>query len=244
MELAGVRAVHVPAAIDAAGAARLGSEIATALADEAINAIVLEGTAAEFCRGMDLVSVIGATAADLETSIRAFANVLTMLAESVKPTVAVVHGPALGGGVGLAAACDIVIASKSATFGLPEGLLGLTPAVIAPVLLERISAQRFKRLALLAEPVAADEAKLLGLIDEVVDDAALNARARRVCTALLRVEPATKRGLIQAIRQTRIGTPTAAIAWGVAATSEAAASPSVAERIRRLLEGEAPWQKP
>ncbi len=241
MELTGVRVVPVPATIDAAGAARLYSDLSAAQGDPSVRAIVLEGSVAEFCRGMDIAGIGHASAPELEAHIRTFATVQLLLAESHTPTVAVLRGPALGGGLGLAAACNMVVAARSATCGLPEGLLGLTPAVIAPALLGRLTAQQFKRLALLAEPITADDAKLLGLVDEVVEDEAVSARLRRVCVAITRVHPGTARGITEAIRQSTSGSVAAALKWGVAETSRAATSPEALERIDRLLEGEAPW---
>src|SRR5438477_5999325 len=85
-----------------------------------------------------------------------------------KVTLAVVDEQALGGGVGLAAVCDYVLATERATFGLPELLLGLVPATIFPILLERMPPQRARRLALLGHTQNAAQASASGLVDEVV----------------------------------------------------------------------------
>lgn len=248
MELTPFRIVAVPPVISAASAEGLASRIADALSDETVRGLVLDGQPQDFCRGMD-IGVFGSSGhiddvadPDLDRGIRLFADTLCRLASAPKPTLAVVHGAALGGGLGLAAACDLVVATRSATFGLPEGLFGLAPAVIGPVLLERITAAALRRLALTAEPIDAAEAKAIGLVDEVVEDEAVSMRrVRRLCAALSRVHPQTKNALVDTISRSRTHTLAASVEAGVNETTRAGRSPEVAERIRRFLEGGAPW---
>lgn len=248
MELTSFRTIAVPPLISAGSAETLAASVAAAIADEAVQGLVLEGDSEGFSRGMDIGSfgheqVRDWPEADVERGVRMFADVLRHLVSSPKPTLAVVDGPALGGGLGLAAACDLVVAARRATFGLPEGLFGLAPVVITPVLLERITGAALRRLALTAEPIDADEARAIGLVDEVVDNDAVAARVRRLCTAISRVHPRTKSVVVQAISQRRNDTVAASIQWGVHETTRTARSPEVVERIRRFLEGGAPWSR-
>src|SRR4051812_47004195 len=168
MELMG-RTIAVPSVISRESAPAFAQDIARALADDEVRVLTLEGTPGEFCRGMDITALDRAEAGATARSIRAFADALSLLAHARKPAVAVGRGAALGGGLGIAAACDVVLASRSATFALPEGLFGLAPAVIAPVLLGRITSARLRRLALTAESIDAAEAKTIGLVDEVLE---------------------------------------------------------------------------
>jgi len=240
MELTTVR-IAVPVVLSAASAPALSGEVARALNDDSVGILVLEGGADGFCRGMD-IDALACGSADSGSGVRSFAEALCLLAEAGKPTLAVVRGAALGGGLGIAAVCDLVIADRSATFGLPEALFGLTPAVITPILLERMSAAQLRRLVLTAEPIGADEARLVGLVDEVLDEAAIATRTRRLCTALSRVQPGTKRALAEAVGQHRRGSVRESVQWGVAETTRATESVAVATRIRRFLEGAAPWE--
>jgi methylglutaconyl-CoA hydratase len=105
------------------------------------------------------------------------------------PTVAVVEGVALGGGLGLAAACDLVVASSRATFGLPEARLGLIPAVISPYVVEAIGARATKRLILTGATVRAEEAHRLGLVDVVAPRAELGAAVDSVVGQILAAGP-------------------------------------------------------
>jgi enoyl-CoA hydratase/carnithine racemase len=80
-----------------------------------------------------------------------------------RPTLAVIDGPALGAGLGLAAACDVVVASERSTFGLPEALYGLAPAIIRPALMTRLTIQQLNMLLFTCHSRSAQEARALGL---------------------------------------------------------------------------------
>lgn len=241
MELTSIRRIDVPVVLSASSASALAGAVARALQDDAVTVVVLEGGTDAFCRGMD-IEALGGGAPDFADGVRSFAEALCMLAEASKPTLAVVRGSALGGGLGVAGVCDLVIADRRATFGLSEGLFGLTPAVITPVLLPRVSAAQLRRLVLTAEPIGADEARLIGLVDEVLDGADLARRVRQLCTAFSRVPSGTKRILAESVRTHRDGSLRESVQWGVAVTTRAAGSMDVAARVRRFLDGEAPWQ--
>jgi methylglutaconyl-CoA hydratase len=140
-----------------------------------------EGTA--FCAGADLNAMLAlgrgprtASVADAER----LASLLLALRDCPKPSIAVVQGPAFGGGMGLAAACDIAVGSTEARFRLPEVQLGLVPAVISPYLLEAIGPRQVRRYCLSGEPIGAERARELGLLHAVVAAAELEAEALRL----------------------------------------------------------------
>src|SRR5262249_37795617 len=97
-----------------------------------------------------------------------FVRCLTTVRLGGKPTIALVDGAALGGGLGLAAACDVLLATERASFGLPEALFGLVPATIFPLLLERLPAQRARLLALDPLSRSAGAAITAVLADQIV----------------------------------------------------------------------------
>ena len=111
-------------------------------------------------------------------------------------TLAVVEGAAMGGGCGLAAACDLVLAADSAQLAMPEVTLGLPPAQIAPFVAERIGERAALRLMATGQRIGAVEAARIGLVDEVVPVAELDAALKRWAEQLQRAEP-------QALRATR-----------------------------------------
>jgi enoyl-CoA hydratase/carnithine racemase len=184
--------VDVPVTLGRVEVASLLNRLEAALEDPQTSAIVLFGARDAFCRGMDLEEIevdiaegerpwTGATAS--------FARVLEGLAEAPKPTLAVVEGQATGGGVGLAAACDFVIASHRATFSLPEVVLGLAPAMVLSILADRLGFRCARRWAMTAVTWDGDEAHRAGLVDEVFEPNEIEAGVARCLRRLGRCHP-------------------------------------------------------
>jgi methylglutaconyl-CoA hydratase len=140
-------------------------------ADDTVRVVVLTGAGKSFCAGADLgwMQRSGALPqADNQRDAMALAMMLDAIDRCPKPVVAVVNGPAYGGGVGLVAAADIAIASEEAAFSLTEVKLGIIPAVIGPYMVEAIGARACRRYMLSAERFDAREAHRLGLVHAVV----------------------------------------------------------------------------
>jgi methylglutaconyl-CoA hydratase len=127
-----------------------------------ISWIILRANGKNFCAGADLEWL--KSGASLDT----LAYLLKTMHDLTKPILAYVKGAALAGAMGILAVCDVVLADKKAVFGLSEVNLGLVPAMITPYLLQAIGLRHTKRLALAAERINADEAKLIGLIHSIV----------------------------------------------------------------------------
>jgi methylglutaconyl-CoA hydratase len=123
------------------------------------------------------------------TDAMALAELMKTLANLSKPTIALVQGAAIGGGVGLVACCDIAIASENVTFCLSEVKLGLIPAVISPYVAAAIGSRAMRRYFLTAERFDAAEAHRLGLVHEVVKPDELDARVERLSHLLLQNGP-------------------------------------------------------
>lgn len=153
--------------------AELGQAFEQLSADPAVRLIVLAGSGKAFSAGADLQWMKRAAeatqAANLEDA-RRFAAMLQRIAECPKPTLARVQGLALGGGVGLAAACDIALATPDAKFAVSEARFGILPAVIGPYVINAVGPRQARRLALTASRIPASEALALGLVQEVVED--------------------------------------------------------------------------
>ncbi len=174
-------------------------------ADATVRVVVLAGRGRSFSAGADLAwmqRAAQAGAADNERDARVFAAMLRGLAELPKPTIARVQGAALGGGTGLAAACDICVAAEDASFATSEARFGIIPAVISPYLLRAIGARQARRYFLSAERIGAARARELGLAHEVVPAAQLDARVAEIAAALLACGPQAQRAakdLIQVV---------------------------------------------
>jgi enoyl-CoA hydratase/carnithine racemase len=170
--------------------------------------------------------------------LRPFASALERLQSAPKPLVGVVRGEAMGGGLGILSACDHVIAGEDARFGLPEMLFGLLPALVRPFLLRRISPQAFRSLAMGAGTITAEQARSIGLVDEVVCVHQLPRAIAAVRRRFGRLSP-------DAIAELRVlEQPPADLGLGFAALSRLAGSADARVRVQRFLDGHAPWEAP
>ena len=175
-------------ALDAALMTALRNAIREHSTQPATRVIVLRGTGTVFCAGADLRDMARLGQGDVaanEANAWQLAELLLAVRHCPKPTLAVVQGPALGGGVGLVAACDVALGGESAHFTLPEVRLGIVPAIISPYLAEAIGPRQARRYALTAERMDAATACQLGLLHHVVEDTALESEATRVGEALV-----------------------------------------------------------
>jgi methylglutaconyl-CoA hydratase len=148
----------------------IGSQTAT-------RAMILGGAGAVFCAGGDLEWMMAQIKADRQTRMaeaRRLAGMLGALNEMPTPLIGRVHGSALGGGIGLACVCDVVIAADGAKFGLTETRLGLIPATIGPYVIARMGEGRARRVFMSARIFEAAEAQDLGIVSRTVSLADLD----------------------------------------------------------------------
>jgi len=164
---------------------------------------LLTGSAGVFCAGADIgeMRAAGSGSQDQnEADSRRFAKMLETLERQPPPTVAVVNGAAYGGAVGLVAACDIALAARSARFALSEVRLGLVPAMISPYVIRAMGPRQARRWFLTGEAMEAHTAERIGLVHEVVDDAALPGAASALVDALLAGGPGAQAEVKRLIR--------------------------------------------
>lgn len=138
-----------------------------------IRYIVLAGDGPSFCAGADLNWMRASLDASFEENradAARLAAALDAIATCPKPVIARVHGAALGGGVGLVAACDLAVASPAAVFGLTEVRVGLVPAMIFPFLVRKVAGGELLRAALTGDRFTAQHAQAMGLVNEVAED--------------------------------------------------------------------------
>jgi isohexenylglutaconyl-CoA hydratase len=178
-------------------------------ADLEARALVLSGSGGYFCAGADFgrfLELMQGAAGHADDPIahynRQFGALLERLAALPVPTVAVVTGVAMGGGCGLAAVCDRVIAADDATFAMPEVTLGVAPAQIAPFIVRRAGARRARWLMLSAARIKAPEAREAGLADVVVPAAELRAALEADLRLLAAAEPAALRATKRIVTRT------------------------------------------
>jgi enoyl-CoA hydratase/carnithine racemase len=139
--------------------------------DETVGAVVLTGNGSAFCAGGDLsAGMMGTGGAASGHAARArFGEVLLQLNQLSQPVIAALNGDALGGGLGLAAACDLVVADPSARLGTPEIRLGLFPWVITAVLQRNVPRKALMEMVLTGSKMSAADGRALGLVNRVTD---------------------------------------------------------------------------
>ncbi len=181
--------------------AQLKQALADALADDAVRVVVLDHTGRVFCSGMDLSEAAGGAAED--QGVHEFPELLQTIWHSPKPVLAAVRGPARAGGVGLLAACDVVVAGASATFGFAEVRIGVVPAIISAVCRPRMLPHAVHRLMLTGEVFDAGVAAQTGLVDLAVADDEVDAAVAAQVRALAAGAPTA---LAETKRLLRAGT--------------------------------------
>jgi methylglutaconyl-CoA hydratase len=175
-------------AIDEATIAEFRASLARVADDPAVRLLVVAGNGKSFCAGADLNWMQRTASYDEEQNYldaMEFTGLLAQLDTLPKPTIARVHGPAYGGGVGIVAACDIAIGAPQAAFMFSEVRLGLVPAMISPYAVAAIGARQARRYMMSAERIDAAEALRIGLLHEVCETAELDARIERLVQQML-----------------------------------------------------------
>jgi methylglutaconyl-CoA hydratase len=165
---------------------------------------VLSGAGRAFCAGGDLAAMAATVAASREENL-ADASRMAAMFEALDrlpvPLVGRVHGAALGGGLGLASVCDIVVAAKDAVFGLTEVKLGIVPSVISPYALAKIGRSAARELFLTGARFDAGKAREFGLVHAVVPADRLDDEVNRYVCELLSAGPEAVREAKTLIRR-------------------------------------------
>lgn len=231
---------------------QLIAEIADAMnalsKDASARIVVLQGAGDAFSAGADLSWMKRASefsAAENLGDARRLAAMLHSIYACDKPVVAMVQGACMGGGVGLASACDIVIAADDAFFALSEARLGIIPAVISPFVIEAIGARQARRFFLTGERFDAAKAKHIGLAHMVCLRAQMEATLDSVVKNLLACGPAAQReakALIRIVAGRPVDEPVMAETAGIIARVRS--TPEGKEGVAAFLEKrKANWVK-
>ena len=159
-------------------------------ADESLRVFVLAAEGSVFCAGMDLGEMQERAQSEQgkqewQRDSEVYAEVLTKIFSFEVPTVAVVQGAALAGGMGMVLACDIVVASENVFFMLPEPRRGIVASMVTPMLIHRIGSGPAGFLLLSGERVSAASAQTFGMCHDVVPSEDLSARAKALTQAIL-----------------------------------------------------------
>lgn len=148
--------------------------------NEELRSIVIRGAGKDFCSGADLEALRKISEASYEENLedaRSLAELFLMIRKVRVPVIAAVHGRALAGGCGLATACDLVIATRSARFGYPEVKIGFVPAMVTAILRRNLGEKKSFELLTQGIAFSAEEANAIGLVNAVFEDEGFDAAA-------------------------------------------------------------------
>jgi methylglutaconyl-CoA hydratase len=230
---------------------RLIEELTRAFAslaeDSATRVVVLSGDGPSFCAGADVAWMRKAgsySKKENEADAEKMARMLRAIDACPKPVIALAHGAAIGGGVGLVAAADIAIAAEGTVFSLAEVRLGILPAVISPHVLRAIGPRAARDLFLTGDRFDAAQALRIGLVHAVVPADGLEDAGRRKAASLLSAGPEAVGVAKKLIEQVTGKNPDEAMAMTVRAIAERRASAEAKEGLTAFLEKRRPsWAK-
>jgi methylglutaconyl-CoA hydratase len=236
-------------AIDGTVVGALRDALARARDEAAIRAVVLAATGKSFSAGVDLDRLrrlASMTHAESVADALALGSALVALSSLEKPTIAVVQGPAYGGGVGLILACDIVIAAETARFALTELRHGLLPGLVAPLLAEAVGTREARRCLLTGRRFDAHEALRMGLVHEVTTESNLSEAVARALEQVLRGGPLSIAGTKRILADPELRSIDAERLLRIAeAVAVHRATPEAREGIAAFLEKRDPaWRRP
>src|SRR6185369_12320697 len=154
--------------------------------DQGVRCVVITGAGADFCSGADLSALQKISKASVGENLedaRSLMELFVLIRELHVPVIAAVRGRALAGGCGLALACDMVVAERSARFGFPEVKIGFVPAMVMAILRRSATEKTAFELITTGQEIAADQAERFGLVNQVFQsedfDAEVEKFARR-----------------------------------------------------------------
>lgn len=227
--------------------AELTEAFASLSAEPGVRVVLLSGEGPSFCAGADVAwmrKAGGYSKEENEADALKMARMLRAIDACPRPVIALVHGAAIGGGVGLAAAADIAIAAEGTVFSLAEVRLGILPSVISPYVLRAIGPRHARDLFLTGDRFDAREAHRIGLVHQVVPAAELEEAGRRKVSSLLAAGPEAVAVAKKLIEQVAGENPEEAMPLTVRTIAERRASDEAKEGLSAFLEKRPPKWAP
>ena len=216
--------------------AEVTSWAAAAASDTSLGGVVISGNGPAFCAGADLSWMAKMAGYSHEENLRdaqAAAGMFAAIDRLPMPVIAQIHGAALGGGAGLAAVADIVVAAEDATFGFTEVKLGLIPAVIAPYVLAKIGQSAARELFVTGRRFSAEHARDIGLVHAIVPAEGLLDRVNKYLIEISANGPEAMRAAKALIRKIS----DVSVAEAAPITAEAIAERRVSDEAQKMMKG-------
>lgn len=212
--------------------------VGRAEADKDVRVVVIRGAGKDFCAGADLSQLqklSGATVLDNLEDASDFAALMLQLRKLRKPVIAAVHGRALAGGAGLASACDLVIAARSASFCYTEVRIGFVPAIVTAIARRNLSEKRAFEILCTGRALTADEAERIGFINRVCDDGSFETEVRDYASGIAKLSGSAIGLTKSLLYQTDSMTFEQAIRAGVEMNAIARMTPDCQAGIQKFL---------
>jgi len=217
-------------------------------ADDEVRVVVLTGEGRVFCAGADIGYMSASAGFSYDENLEDAGRLATMFRvvdECPKPVVAAVRGAAVGGGAGLVAVADVVVAEAGARFAFSEVLLGIAPATIAPFVVRKIGYSQARALFLSGERFDAAKVCGIGLVHEIAPPQELDAAVDKKVEELLRGGPVAQAAIKESLRRIETVEPLDALAMMSGVISNLRTSDEGQEGLNAFLEKREPrWRKP
>lgn len=214
--------------------------------DGSVRVVVLRGAGSSFCAGADLQwmsRMAGYSREENLADARLAASMFLALDSLPVPVIGRIHGAALGGGAGLAAVCDVVVAAEDAMFGFTEVVLGILPAMISPYVVRKIGLSSARELCLSGVRFPAARAKEVGLVHDVVTSDRLDLTVDRHVAQFLKAAPSAVAATKRLLREVAGRRPADVLEQTVEAIATQRVSAEGQEGMRAFLEKRpASWQ--
>jgi methylglutaconyl-CoA hydratase len=226
--------------------ADLSAFAASVPTDGSIRVVVLRGAGRSFCAGADLSWMSKRASYTREENLadaRLAAAMFLALDTLPVPLIGRVHGAALGGGAGLAAVCDVVVAAEDTTIGFTEVVLGILPAMISPYVVRKIGLSAAREVCLSGARFTAARAKEIGLVHDVVTEDRLDLALERHVAQFMKAAPGAIAATKRLLSQVAGHPPADVLELSVEAIATQRVSPEGQEGMRAFLEKRpASWQ--
>lgn len=219
--------------------AALKDALTGVVSDDTVRSIVIRGAGKDFCSGADLAAIqkiAGATFEENVEDARQLAELFELIRSVRVPVIAAVHGRALAGGCGLATACDLVIATRSARFGYPEVKIGFVPAMVAAILRRNLGEKKSFELLTQGFEFSADQAQTIGLVNLLFDDEGFETAALDYASRYAKVSGSAVAMTKRLLYDIDGASFSDAIAMGVDTNAHARMSDDCKKGIARFLE--------